>query len=235
MRSAHRDAGREKVTTDLSTATPPPPLPSSPKWHIPACGVSLLFGNFYYAWLATRLATENRTNVTAQPYGLNTTVIFIIWQYVPPRAQAAADKFAPDATATDAEMHSAARQAAEYGWKVSVAANFIIGVFEMCGFFLGDLIRWAIPTAAVYIPLAGVGFVYLAFKPMITIAKEPIMCFLPLVVVVVGFFGNVRYPLYGKITIPVAFLAIAIATISGWAALASTAARPLRTVSVQMQ
>ena len=34
--------------------------------------------------------------------------------------------------------------------------------------------------------------------PMISIAKEPMMCFLPLVVVVVGFFGNVRYPLYGK-------------------------------------
>ena len=134
-----------------------------------------------------------------------------------PALEAAATKFAPDATATDAEMHSAARQAAEYGWKVSVAANFIIGMFEMCGFFLGDLIRWAIPTAAVYIPLAGVGFVWLAFSPMITIAKEPIMCFLPLLVVVVGFFGNVRYPLYGKITVPVAFLAIAISTVSGWA------------------
>ena len=229
MRVQHRRDARvpriatrvaKKITTDLSTTRLPlHPFPSSPKWHIPACGVSLLFGNFYYAWLATRLATkENRTNVTAQPYGLNTTVIFIIlYGMCLPALEAAADKFAPDATATDAEMHSAARQAAEYGWKVSVAANFIIGVFEMCGFFLGDLIRWAIPTAAVYIPLAGVGFVYLAFSPMISIAKEPMMCFLPLVVVVVGFFGNVRYPLYGKITIPVAFLAIAIATISGWA------------------
>jgi hypothetical protein len=44
------------------------------EWNIPACGLCLLFGNVYYAWLATRLATkENRTDVTAQPYGMNTT------------------------------------------------------------------------------------------------------------------------------------------------------------------
>ena len=48
------------------------------EWHIPACGIGLLFGNVWFAWLATRLATkENRLDVTAQPYGMNTTVIYI--------------------------------------------------------------------------------------------------------------------------------------------------------------
>ena len=48
------------------------------EWNIPACGLGLLFGNVWFAWLATRLATkENRLDVTAQPYGMNTTVIFI--------------------------------------------------------------------------------------------------------------------------------------------------------------
>jgi len=69
----------------------------------------------------------------------------------------------------------------------------------------------------VYVPLAGVGFVWLAFSPMIDIAKEPIMCFLPLIIVICGFFGNVRYPIYGKITFPIAVLAIAISVIAGWA------------------
>jgi hypothetical protein len=67
----------------------------------------------------------------------------------------------------------------------------------VCGFFLGDLLRYALPSAAIYVPLAGVGFVWLAFSPMITIAQEPIMCFLPFLIVVTGFFGNVRYPVWG--------------------------------------
>ena len=44
------------------------------EWHIPACGIGLLFGNIWFAWLATRLAAkENRLDVTAQQH--DTTVI----------------------------------------------------------------------------------------------------------------------------------------------------------------
>ena len=213
---------RVRRSTDsfpLSHPAFPSPLPPRAQWHIPACGIGLIFGNMWFAWLATRLATkENRLDVTAQPYGMNTTVIYItLYAMTLPALEAAANMYAPADTASDAEMISAARKAAEYGWKVSVAVNFIIGAFECCGFFLGDLIRWALPTAAVYVPLMGVGFVWLAFSPMITLVKEPIMCFLPLMVVVVGFFGNVRYPIYGKITFPIALMAIGFSTIFGWA------------------
>lgn len=191
----------------------------APQWHIPACGIALVFGNVWFAWLATRLATkENRLDVTAQPYGMNTTVIFItLYAMSLPALEMAQAKFAPEANADAATMGAAAKKAAEYGWKVSVAVNFIIGLFEVCGFFLGDLLRWALPSAAVYVPLAGVGFVWLAFSPMISIAQEPIMCFLPFIIVVTGFFGNVRYPVYGKVTFPIALLAIGFSTIFGWA------------------
>jgi len=199
------------------------------EWHIPACGIALVFGNVWFAWLATRLATkENRLDVTAQPYGMNTTVIFItIYAMTLPALELAQKKYniwsgmSPEELAANppsqAEYVIQARKAAEYGWKVSVSVNFIIGLFEVLGFFLGDLIRWALPTAAVYVPLAGVGFTWLAFSPMISIAKEPIMCFLPFIIVVTGFFGNVRYPVYGKITFPIALMAIGFSTIFGWA------------------
>ena len=95
--------------------------------------------------------------------------------------------------------------------------NFIIGFMEILGCFLGDIIRNTVPTAAVYVPLAGVGFVWLAFSPMITIAKSPMMCLLPFMVVIFGFFGNVRYPVYGKITFPIALMAILLSVIFGWA------------------
>merc|ERR1719313_1402057 len=46
--------------------------------NIPASGFGLLFGNAYYAWQCGRLgAKEGRTDVTAQPYGMNTTGIYI--------------------------------------------------------------------------------------------------------------------------------------------------------------
>ena len=85
--------------------------------------------------------------------------------------------------------------------------------------FKSNLYRysWALPSAAVYVPLMGVGFVWLAFSPMISIAQEPIMCFLPFMIVVTGFFGNVRYPVYGKVTFPIALMAIGFSTIFGWA------------------
>jgi AGZA family xanthine/uracil permease-like MFS transporter len=186
------------------------------EWHIPACGIGLLFGNVWFAWLATRLATkENRLDVTAQPYGMNTTVIFItLFAISLPGLFAGKAKYT-DESATDPA--GAGKKAAEFGWKVSVGVNFIIGFMEILGCFLGDIIRNTIPTAGVYTPLAGVGFVWLAFSPMISIATHPMMCFLPFMVVIFGFFGNVRYPVYGKITFPIALMAILMSVIFGWA------------------
>jgi len=43
------------------------------------------------------------------------------------------------------------------------------------------------------------------------------MCFLPFLIVVTGFFGNVRYPVMGKVTFPIAIMAIGSSTIFGWA------------------
>ena len=189
------------------------------EWNIPACGLGLLFGNIWFAWLATRLATkENRLDVTAQPYGLNTTVIYItIYAISLPALNAGVTKYNPGDSASDADSIAMGKKAAEYGWKVSVAANFVIGFMEILGCFLGDIIRNTVPTAAVYVPLAGVGFVWLAFSPMLTLVKAPMMCLLPFMVVVFGFFGNVRYPVYGKVTFPIALLAILMSVIFGWA------------------
>jgi AGZA family xanthine/uracil permease-like MFS transporter len=45
---------------------------------LPGAGLSLLGGNLYYAWQAQRLArAENRDDVTAQPFGLNSPSVFL--------------------------------------------------------------------------------------------------------------------------------------------------------------
>jgi hypothetical protein len=44
---------------------------------LPGAAISILFGNFFYAWQARRLARETgREDVTALPYGINTVSLF---------------------------------------------------------------------------------------------------------------------------------------------------------------
>jgi hypothetical protein len=185
--------------------------------NIPACAFGLLFGNAFYAWQCGRLGKkEGRTDVCAQPYGFNTTGIYItIFAINLTALFLGVDKYIGDAFAGDPE--GAAKNIVDYAWKLSVAANFCLGLFEILGAFIGEAIRKVAPTAAFYSPLLGVGFVWLAFSPMLSISKEPMMCLVPLLIIFCGFFGGVRYKIAGKLTIPIALLAILIATIAGWA------------------
>jgi len=184
--------------------------------NIPGTAFALLFGNAFYSWQCGRLAAkEGRTDVTAQPYGVNTTGIYICTFAVQLECLFwGAFKFAEEA---NGDLDGAAYKAADFAWKVSVSSNFLMGLFEMLGAFIGEAIRKVTPTAAFYSPLLGVGFVFLAFSPMLSVAAEPLMCLVPLLIVMVGYFGGVRYTVFRKLTIPIALLAIVWATVSGWA------------------
>lgn len=46
--------------------------------NIPGCAFAMLLGNLFYAWQCGRLGSkEGRNDVTAQPYGINTTGVYI--------------------------------------------------------------------------------------------------------------------------------------------------------------
>jgi len=186
--------------------------------NIPGCAFALLLGNLYYAWQCGRLGNkENREDVTAQPYGINTTGVYITLYAINLEALISAGFiYLPGPLASDADIRQAAIDAADHAWKVSVAANFLLGIFEMLGAFVGESIRKAAPVAAFYAPMVGVGFVYLAFVPMLNIAMEPMVCLIPLLIVFNGFFGGVRYHVFRKLTIPIGILALLAAAIAGW-------------------
>jgi len=183
---------------------------------IPGCAFALLFGNLFYAYQCGRLGSkEGRNDVTAQPYGMNTTGIYITLYAIQLEALFTGGfKYIDQAAGGDVE--GAALAAAEYAWKVGVSANLIMGLFEMLGGVLGEAIRKVTPTAAFYSPLLGVGFVWLAFSPMLKIAQEPMMCLIPILIVMVGFFGGVRFTIYKKLSLPIALTAILYATAAGW-------------------
>jgi xanthine/uracil/vitamin C permease (AzgA family) len=199
---------------------------------IPGVAVGLLFGNFYYAYMAGRLALkEKRDDVTAQPYGINTTGAFITLSAINLEALLSCvggtveigggvlvgtNKYAREALAGN--PGEAGREAAEKAFAMAVAANFITGLFEILGCVFAEPIRAILPAPAYYSLLTGVGFVFLAFKPMYEVAAEPIVCLVPLLVVVCGFFGGVKYKIGNTgLTIPIAVVAILLSVIFGWA------------------
>ena len=199
---------------------------------IPGVAVGLLFGNFYYAYMAGRLAhKEKRDDVTAQPYGINTTGAFITLGAINLEAllscvggtveigggvMVGTNKYARAALAGN--PGEAGREAAEKAFAMAVAANFITGLFEILGCVFAEPIRAILPAPAYYSLLTGVGFVFLAFKPMYEVAAEPIVCLVPLLVVVCGFFGGVKYKIGNTgLTIPIAVVAILLSVIFGWA------------------
>ena len=199
---------------------------------IPGVAVGLLFGNFYYAYMAGRLAhKEKRDDVTAQPYGINTTGAFITLGAINLEAllscvggtveigggvMVGTNKYARAALAGN--PGEAGREAADKAFAMAVAANFITGLFEILGCVFAEPIRAILPAPAYYSLLTGVGFVFLAFKPMYEVAAEPIVCLVPLLVVVCGFFGGVKYKIGNTgLTIPIAVVAILLSVIFGWA------------------
>ncbi|KAJ1616570.1 hypothetical protein T492DRAFT_1135656 [Pavlovales sp. CCMP2436] len=164
----------------------------------PGVAVSLAFGNIWYSWMAWKLAAyENRDDVTALPYGINTPAGYVmVFSIILPlcfKYQSLAD---PD----------------EFAYKVwagACSANFIGGVFEVSGFWLGNLVRRNTAKAALYAPIAAVGFVYLGLAPVIAVGSEPIIGILPLALCFTGFFANNGMGVY---KFPAALLMFAIGT-----------------------
>jgi len=148
---------------------------------VPGIAFALTFGNFWYAWMAFKLAGyENRTDVTALPYGINTPAGFLAaFSVMLPLGF----KYMGDSTLTP-PMY------VEKAWKGACTATFIGGLFEVIGAWIGPAMPYFFARAAIWTPIACVGFVWLGFVPFIAVMKEPIIGAIPLAITFIGFFSN---------------------------------------------
>ena len=145
---------------------------------LPGIGVAIIFGNCWYAWMAYKLAGyENRTDVTALPYGVNTPAGFLSAYSVMLPLSFSYLSEGPD-------------KWAEKTWQGCATAMFVCGCFEICGAWAGPILVKYTARMAFFTPIAGVGFVWLGFVPFIDVMAEPIIGALPLVIVFIGFFSN---------------------------------------------
>ncbi|MGV8873555.1 MAG: regulator [Rhodococcus sp. (in: high G+C Gram-positive bacteria)] len=161
---------------------------------LPALGIALILGNLYYMVLARRLAKrENRTDVTALPYGPSVPHMFIVVFVV----------MLPVYLSTGDAVQA---------WAAGLAWAFMIGIIVMIGAFVGPYIRRITPRAAMLGTLAGISITFIAMRPAAQMWEAAWIGLPVLAIILIGFFTDVKLP--GNI--PVGLAALLVGTAIGW-------------------
>ena len=161
---------------------------------LPGAALSILFGNFFYAWQARRLARNSgRNDVTALPYGINTVSLFaFVFFIMLPIVQETKDPV--------------------WAWKVGLVACFLSGVIEILGAFVAGAVRRVTPRAALLSALAGIAITFISMDFTFKIFAQPSVALVPMAVIFVAYFSHQRLPL----GLPGGMIAVAIGTAAGW-------------------
>jgi AGZA family xanthine/uracil permease-like MFS transporter len=167
---------------------------------LPGVAVSLLVGNLYYAWQAMRLARdEGRDDVCALPYGINTVSLFAHVFLVMLPAKIAA-------TAAGAEDPS------RIAWQAGLVATIGSGAIEAGGAFVADRLRRATPRAALLATLSGIALGFISLGFLFRTFAHPIVGLSTLGVVMLTYFGRVRF----RGRIPGGLVAVLLGVLLAW-------------------
>ncbi len=177
---------------------------------LPGAAVSILFGNLFYAWQARRLARrENRDDVTALPYGINTPSLLVYVFFV----------MAPVYRSTGSPAAA---------WKMGMLACVGSGLIEFVGAFGAEWVRRHTPRAALLSTLAGIAVGFIAMKFALEIFASPVVAMLPLGIIMLTYFAQVRMPL----GLPGGLVAVAAGTVIAWCLPADWLASPMSASAV---
>src|SRR3954464_472099 len=161
---------------------------------LPALGIELLIGNIFYFYLARRLAIkEQRTDVTAMPYGPSVPHMFIVTLVI----------MLPTYLATKDAVRA---------WTAGLAWAFIIGVIILLGAFVGPTIRRLTPRAALLGTLAGISITFISMRPAALMWGALWIALPVFMIILAGFVAGVRLP--GNF--PVGLAALLVGSAVGW-------------------
>ena len=182
------------VLTGLSIGVVQIPADQVTSILLPALGLQLLFGNFYYFYLARKLARrQGRTDVTAMPYGPSVPPMFIVTFVI----------MLPIFLTTNDPIKA---------WSAGIAWAFIIGLIILAGAFFGPTVRKYTPRAAMLGMLAGIALTFISMRPAAIMWEAAWIAIPVLAIIIAGFFANVRLP--GNI--PIGLAALLVGTAIGW-------------------
>lgn len=161
---------------------------------LPAAGLMLLLSTSYYAWLAYKLAKETgRMDVCALPSGISVPHMFVVVFVI----------MMPIKASTGDPMKA---------WEAGLAWVFIQGCLLSIGGFIAPLIRKVTPRAALLGTLAGVSVAFISVRPALEMFMTPVIGVTCFAIIMVSWFGNVRY-FKG---IPAGLVAIAVGSAIAW-------------------
>ncbi|MFG1837103.1 regulator [Micromonospora sp. NPDC049175] len=162
---------------------------------LPALGIALVAGNIYYTHLARRLARrENRTDVTALPYGPSVPHMFIVIFVI----------MLPIYLRTQDPVRA---------WEAGLAWAFIIGVIVLIGAFVGPYIRRYAPRAALLGTLAGISITFISMNPAGQMWRMAWVALPVLALLLIGLLTDVKLPF----NFPIGLAALLLGTAIGWA------------------
>jgi AGZA family xanthine/uracil permease-like MFS transporter len=161
---------------------------------LPGAAISILLGNLFFSWQAWKLGRdENRSNVTAMPYGINTVSLFAYIVFI----------MAPIYRQTND---------ASLAWKAGMFACLISGLMEFSAAFFGGWLRKHTPRAALLSTLAGIAITFIAMGFVFQIFASPALGLLPMLIILVAYAAKLRLPL----GLPAGLVAIVVGTGLAW-------------------
>ncbi|GAA0227729.1 regulator [Cryptosporangium japonicum] len=161
---------------------------------LPALGIALVAGNAYYTYLARRLAArENRSDVTAMPYGPSVPHMFIVVFLI----------MLPIYVETKDALRA---------WEAGLAWAFIIGIIVLIGAFVGPYIRRWTPRAAMLGTLAGISITFISMRPAGQMWAQAWIALPVFALLLIGLFTDLKLP--GNI--PIGLAALVLGTAIGW-------------------
>jgi len=161
---------------------------------LPGVAISLLIGNFFYAYQARALSLRTgQQHLTALPYGVNTVSLFAFILFVM--------KPVLDQT-NDVEL----------AWKVGLAACLGSGIIELAGAFFAGWVKRITPRAALLATLAGIAITFISMDFCFRIFADPLIGFIPLAFILIQYIGRIELP--GRI--PAGLVAVIIGTALAW-------------------
>ncbi len=167
---------------------------------LPGVAMSLIVGNLFYAWQAKKLAERTgRDDVCALPYGINTVSLFafVFLVMLPAKFAAAA---------------AGAENPARVAWQAGLVATLGSGAIELGGAFVAERLRKATPRAALLATLSGIALGFISLGFLFRTFANPLIGLATLAVVMLTYFGRVRF----KGNIPGGLVAVGLGIILAW-------------------
>lgn len=167
---------------------------------LPGVALSLVIGNMFYAYQGRKLAAAtDRSDICALPYGINTVSLF-------------AHVFLVMLPAKIAATAAGAADPAQVAWQAGLVACLGSGLIELFGAFVAEPLRRLTPRAALLSTLAGIALSFISLAFFFRAFAFPLVGFTTLAIVLLIFFGRVRF----KGRVPGGFVAVLLGTAIAW-------------------